>query len=532
MKHKLVVFSGEFAYSVCKGIVELDRRIDGAQWLLIRHSPSRTLSDLMRSQWRNVRKHGWHWLIYQATHFASDLRRIVGRSHPSDDVAGPGIEYQLSRILLRPNVRLLDVHDINGADVVEHVRTFAPDLGVSLAAPILRPPLFEVPRLGTINLHKGRVPEYRGMPPAFWELWNDEAEVGCTVHRVAAGLDTGEVVDQAIVARRRFSTLRALQLELDEVGIDLTCRAVASILAGSARTFPQKPGGKTYRKPTLRQVAQLDARQRAAQPERPSALYRWTKACYLWGRLHTGRAWFALFAPSPTVTVILYHRVNDDLRDSLTTGIEQFDRQMALVRKHCTPVSIEQIVANELPRRADKPLVCVTFDDGYCDNYSNAVPLLLRHQIPCAFFVSTGFIDTSRQFPHDEGKVRMPLATMTWEQLRRMRDDGFVVGSHTVNHVNCAAADAAVVQKELCDSLRQLREKLKLREVILAYPFGGREHMTPERLELVKDAGYSGCLSAYGGFNRGAINKFNVLRCGVNWGFSDLAFRCRIWGIN
>ncbi len=446
-------------------------------------------------------------------------------------IAGPGADYTLSRTCARPNVAFVESSDINTTQTADQVRAFAPDLGLSLAAPILRAPLFDLPRLGTINLHKGRVPDYRGMPPAFWEMWNGESTVGCTVHRVAAGLDTGDIVEQASVERRRFSTVRSLQLALDEVGIDLTCRAAITLLSGTAQLQPQTGNGKTYRKPTLQQVAQLRSRERRAQPARPSAIYRWSKSLYLWTRLQTGRAWLAGFAPKPTVSVILYHRVNDDLRDSLTTGVEQFDRQMSLIRKYCTPVSIEQIVRGELPSHPKKPLVCVTFDDGYEDNYSNAAPVLLRHRIPCAFFVSTGFISTSREFPHDGGKVAMPLAKMSWDQLRRMRAEGFVIGSHTVNHINCAADDAAVVRTELRTSMQQLRNELKLDAVILAYPFGGRNDMTPEQLEFVKQAGYAGCLSAYGGFNRGPIDKFNVVRCGVNWGFSDLAFRCRIWGI-
>jgi peptidoglycan/xylan/chitin deacetylase (PgdA/CDA1 family) len=219
------------------------------------------------------------------------------------------------------------------------------------------------------------------------------------------------------------------------------------------------------------------------------------------------------------------------MRDSLTTGVEQFDRQMALVRRYCTPISIEDVVRGDYPKRPHKPLVCVTFDDGYEDNFANAVPLLLRHRVPCAFFVSTGFIGSQNEFPHDGGKVPMPLGNMTWEQLKRMREDGFVIGSHTVNHINCAAGDDATVRGELKTSLERLRDELGLTDVILAYPFGGREHMTPQRLAMVEETGYVGCLSAYGGFNRGTVARFNVLRCGVNWGFSDIAFRCRIWGL-
>ena len=46
----------------------------------------------------------------------------------------------------------------------------------------------------------------------------------------------------------------------------------------------------------------------------------------------------------------------------------------------------------------------------------------------------------------------------------------------------------------------------------------------PQRLELVKDAGYAACLSAYGGTNISAVERFNVLRRGIHWEFSDRAF--------
>ena len=48
--------------------------------------------------------------------------------------------------------------------------------------------------------------------------------------------------------------------------------------------------------------------------------------------------------------------------------------------------------------------------------------------------------------------------------------------------------------------------------------------MTPERLELVRQAGYVACLSAYGGSNIGAVDPFNLLRRGIHWEYSDRAF--------
>jgi peptidoglycan/xylan/chitin deacetylase (PgdA/CDA1 family) len=528
---RIVVFTGDMSFAVCKGIVELDRRIAGVEWLIVRHSPPRTLTKLIRNQLRNLRRNGWRWLVYQGSEAFSRLPATLAANDAVVDPTRPGSDYLLERVLARPNVAWISTPDLHNADTLARVRGFAPDVGLSLATPILKEALFGIPRLGTLNLHKGKLPEYRGMPPAFWELWNGETQIGCTVHYINAGLDKGDIVSQTAIPRQRYSTLKALQLTLDEVGIELTVEAVVAVLAGDAKPLSQPSGGRTYTKPTLGQIEILRRRLADALPGPRSPARTFAKNAYLFMLLLAGRAWLRLFSKTPTVTVVLYHRVSDELRDSLTTGIEQFDRQMALIGRFCHPLTIDQVVNGQFPPHASKPLVCVTFDDGYKDNYSNAMPLLLRHRIPAAFFVSTGFVGTEREFPHDMGKLPERVANMSWDDLRAMKASGFSIGSHTVSHIDCASAPADVVQGELRDSLQQLRSELSLRDVILAYPFGGRQHMTPERLEWVKHAGYVGCLSAYGGFNRGSVDRYNVLRCGINWGFSDLAFRCRIAGL-
>ena len=369
------------------------------------------------------------------------------------------------------------------------------------------------------------------MPPAFWELWNGESAVGCTVHVVTAGLDKGDVIAEAAVPIKKYSTAKGLQLALDEVGIHLMCRAVDSMLAGTANPRPQAAGGQTRTKPTLAQLAQLSRRHAGSLPRQRNALHRAAKAVFLYMQLQLTRAWRLMSGSGVAVTVILYHRVNDDMRDSLTVGVEQFDRQMAFIRRHCEAVSIEEAFDAGTPARLSRPRVCVTFDDGYADNFTDAAPILLRHQIPAAFFVSTGLMGTDQSFPHDRGKEMSPLPNMSWEQLRAMRSEGFTIGSHTVNHIDCARESEATVRQELRLSMDTLQMELGLQKVVLAYPYGGRDNMTPARLEFVKQAGYVGCLSAYGGFNTAVVDRFNILRCGVNWTFSDLAFRSRVFGV-
>jgi peptidoglycan/xylan/chitin deacetylase (PgdA/CDA1 family) len=517
---KIVVFTANWNYAVRKNIVVIDQALPGLTWLVLLHSPKKTLGQMMRGQWRNLRRHGWRRVPALA---AAVRTRLLARPPRPAPARSPGHEYTAAALKARPNVRIVEVPDIHAPEVLDEVCAFEPDLGLSLAAPILRPALFALPRLGTVNLHKGKVPDYRGMPPAFWEMWNEEKSVGCTVHWVEEKLDTGPIAATASIECERYSTVRGLQLRLDEVGIELMQQVVVAIARGGGRRTPQPAGGKTYRQPTLAQEAALArkiARRSSAGGSLPKKLLK---------NAIKGAAFVAGIGglhriAAPWATVLLYHRVTDSARDNLTTGTEQFERQMALLRRHFQIISLAELLAMETIPRTARPLVCVTFDDGYLDNYLNAAPILRRHEIPAAFFVSTGIVGTERRFPHDIRRGNPPIPLMQWDHLRQLHADGFIIGSHTVNHIDCAAEPEEVVRAELEQSRADLNRELGLQQIIFSYPYGGRQHMTPERLELVKQAGYIGCVYAYGGSNIGRIDRFNVLRRGIHWEFSDVSF--------
>ena len=525
--HRLVVFTGDLSYAVRKGILEIDAALPGTDWLILLHAPNKTLRQLVRSQWLNLHRNGWRWIPYQ---LADIVRRALPGSAAAAAPPGPGSEYSLDALRRRGNVRLERVADIHGTPALDMLRRFDAELGLSLAAPILRRPAFALPARGTINLHKGKLPDFRGMPPAFWELWHDQASVGCSVHCVDERLDTGALIAEASVPRAPHATLRGLQLQLDEVGIALMARTVPALLAGHVQPRPQPAGeGATHRKPTLEQQAQLRRKlaPRIALAAQPKRILK-EAAAEAVVRLH--RLGLGKLA-APRITVLLYHRVSDDVRDNLSVGIEQFDRQMALLARHCRVLPIDQVLAAESVPRSAQPMVAVTFDDGYLDNFQQAAPILRRHGIPAAFFVSTGIVDSANRFPHDLRRGNAPIPVMRWDDLRAMRQWGFTIGSHTVNHIDCAAEPEDIVCDELARSRDDLRRELGVEQPIFAYPYGGRQHMTAQRLERVREAGYVGCLSAYGGTNIGRVDRFNVLRRGIHWEFSDRALMLECLGL-
>ena len=518
---RLVVFTGDLSYTVRRNIVDLDARIRGLSWLVLVHSPRKTLHHLLKSQRFNLRKNGWRWIPYQLGNL---VERLVPPRPSEPDPGAPGSEYGLAALRARANVHICSVADIHADESLALVREFSPDLGLSLAAPILRPTLFALPRLGTINLHKGKLPEFRGMPPAFWEIWTDQASVGCSVHWVNEKLDEGALLGHSELARARWSTPRGLQLGVDELGIDLVCQVAEEVLNGSTHAQPQAQGvGMTYRKPTLVQQAELTRRLARLEPHKQVTWKRVLKdvfahCTFAWQR------WIAWRVATPRITVLLYHRVCDDARDNLSVGVAQFERQMQLLREYCEVLSIEQVLACGAPKRSRRPLVAVSFDDGYLDNYQNAVPILRRHRVPCSFYVSTGIVASERRFPHDvrRGNARIPV--MSWDQLRQMRAWGFTIGSHTVSHIDCVAETEARVRQELMQSRDDLVRELGPMEPIFAYPYGGRHQINDERLALVREAGYHACLAAFGGSNIGTVDRWKVLRRGIHWEFSDATF--------
>jgi peptidoglycan/xylan/chitin deacetylase (PgdA/CDA1 family) len=535
----IAVFTGDPSYSVTHAVFKIDQAMPGLEWLIVHHAPPKTWPRVWGNQILNFKRNGWRWIPYQLWEIVQLGLKLLRSGQLSGNafVANPSVgpqRFDLAALKGLPNVRLERVADIHGEDALRLVRDFAPDLGLSLAAPILKRPLFSIPRLGTVNLHKGKLPDFRGMPPAFWELWHDQASVGCSVHMVDDKLDTGAVLARDSVDRSRYSTLRGLQLQLDEVGNRLLTQAVPALLRGQAEAAPQPAGvGKTFRKPTLAQIAALKRKMAFASPGL-SGLSQSLKGAVLTAgvKAHRSVGWRWLDA---RVTVVLYHRVSDEVRDNLTVGVEQFERQMALLRRDCDLLSIEQVLAladskQPLPK-SRRPKVAVTFDDGYLDNYALAVPSLLRHAVPAAFFVSTGLMGTEGRFPHDVRRQNPQIPLMNWDHLREMVAWGFTIGSHSVNHIDCAGESEALVREELVASRRHLQQELGLKEVIFAYPYGGRQHMSPQRLQLVKEAGYSGCLSAYGGSNVGGVDRFNVLRKGVNHEFNERAFAWECLGL-
>jgi folate-dependent phosphoribosylglycinamide formyltransferase PurN len=117
-------------------------------------------------------------------------------------------------------IPVVHVESIGDAQTVERVRALAPDLAVHAGAGILRAPLLSVPRLGTLNAHMGILPRFRGVNVTEWARFSG-APVGCTVHLVDSGIDTGPILCVREVDPDGAASIQELRARVDDAQIDL-----------------------------------------------------------------------------------------------------------------------------------------------------------------------------------------------------------------------------------------------------------------------------------------------------------------------
>jgi peptidoglycan/xylan/chitin deacetylase (PgdA/CDA1 family) len=166
------------------------------------------------------------------------------------------------------------------------------------------------------------------------------------------------------------------------------------------------------------------------------------------------------------VPVLMYHyiRVNPDPRDrtgfALSVTPAAFHSQMDyLARNHFNVIPLSQAVA---AIRAHGPLpprpVVLTFDDGYADFYTTAVPEMRRYGFTATDYVVPGLIGRG--------------SFMSWSQVIAADRLGFTIGAHTMHHVALAGIRSSSAIWEMLESKRQLQEMVGHPVIEFAYPYG------------------------------------------------------------
>lgn len=170
-------------------------------------------------------------------------------------------------------------------------------------------------------------------------------------------------------------------------------------------------------------------------------------------------------------------------------------------------VSIDEACDIISKGRTNHPFVCLTFDDGYQDNYDIAYPILKQMEVPFAIYVTTGFIDNRipiRWYPNEKQGINT-------ESLKTMDADPLcTIGAHTISHPKLDTLTAEEQQKEIEQSLQELETLLGHPIHHFSYPHGA---YNADTLKIVNDCNFISSLRAWGGsIRRGDVNLWELPR--------------------
>lgn len=190
-----------------------------------------------------------------------------------------------------------------------------------------------------------------------------------------------------------------------------------------------------------------------------------------------------------TLPVYYYHRVGpfrDGAPLKMNVAPDVFREHMSVLARRANPVSISDLVACAHDRRPfPRGAVAVTFDDGYKDLLEHALPVLKEFKIPAAFFIVTGGIGGMDAWNRIDGIPNEPI--FSWDDLKRLRDEGMTIGSHSATHARLDGLHGDALREEIEGSRRDLQSQLGIQIRHFAYPQG---RYSPEAEKLVADAGY------------------------------------------
>lgn len=157
----------------------------------------------------------------------------MGR-HGSVLQPSPVKQYAISQ-----GLKVLQPEKLKDESFVAELRELKADLQIVVAFRMLPEVVWNMPRLGTFNLHASLLPQYRGAAPINWAVINGETETGITTFFLKHEIDTGEIIDQVRVPIADTDNVGDVYERLMNLGGDLVVKTVDSILDGSVKTVPQ-----------------------------------------------------------------------------------------------------------------------------------------------------------------------------------------------------------------------------------------------------------------------------------------------------
>ncbi len=263
---------------------------------------------------------------------------------------------------------------------------------------------------------------------------------------------------------------------------------------------------------------------------------------------------FKNVVPHKNIAILLYHRIIKNEYDfwKLNISPEKFETHIKYISENYNVLRMDEKWVGKVD--PNKKYIVITFDDGYVDNYKNALPILEKYNVPATVFVGTALIGKSNNYWWDEleqiillneyvgiftldGEVidictkvdreklcirlRNKLKTMNYteivsfidsmkkqlelrvesssdircmnkNEIREMIDSGLIsIGGHTRGHLSLGADKTIeTIKSEVSGAKKELEDYIQKKVSVFAYPFGGEDDKSAIAEEIIRESGF------------------------------------------
>ena len=195
-----------------------------------------------------------------------------------------------------------------------------------------------------------------------------------------------------------------------------------------------------------------------------------------------------------TAPILLYHRIATPTQDPLMLCVspEHFERHLVFLKKNYDIISLRELSQRLANGKIKGNEMAITFDDGYQDNLTKALPLLEKYNLPATIFITTGHIGEKANFDWDKKYPEDDRAFfLTEEEIRTLAKHPLIdIGAHTETHPNLANLKQEEQKKEILNSKNKLEEITGKEIKTFAYPFGGTYDFNKTTKGIVKESGF------------------------------------------
>jgi peptidoglycan/xylan/chitin deacetylase (PgdA/CDA1 family) len=269
----------------------------------------------------------------------------------------------------------------------------------------------------------------------------------------------------------------------------------------------------------------------------------------------------------------------------------KFEEEISVIARRFHVVSLKEAVRRLVEGEPAEPVVAITFDDGYEDNYRVAFPILERYGIPTTIFLTTGSLDSReplwfetlalavkksphvsvdveldvprrvllrneserlrandeifwvlRNLPDSERQRRLrevlnilnagdaterSSKMLTWNQVRWLKARGVDFGGHTVTHPFVSRLTREQATWEVGECKRRIQDELQSPVEHFAYPSGREIDFLPWNKSVIRDAGYVAAVSTLWGVNYPTTDPME-LRRGQPWESTRSSFAAKL----